>query len=301
VRVGLVLSHFGLGDQSYNDMQYNGLIEAYIKYDINASFRVPKSDSPADIKIAFDELINGEQCNLIIAGEAWVMKDLVLEYANKIQNVDFKVLDYHFADRPNIITALFAQEQGSYAAGYLAARFSRSGRIGFIGGVDVPIVKEFETGFDKGARRGRADALIHKTYISRLPDFSGFVSPKKGYDQAINMYEAGVDIIFAVAGTTGNGVIQAARERGRYVIGVDSNQDHLAPGTVLTSMMKRLDRAIISLVGLKIQGRLRGGIHNFTYANGGISLTEMEFTRKMIPGEILTGLRSVEQELGATE
>ena len=115
------------------------------------------------------------------------------------------------------------------------------------------------------------------------------------------MFDSGVDIIFSVAGTTGNGVIQAARERKRHVIGVDSNQDHLAPGTVLTSMMKRLDRAIVSLVAQKVAGTLRGGIHHFSYANGGISLTEMEFTRTNISPLILADLRRIEHELGAGE
>lgn len=301
VRVGLVLSHFGLGDQSFNDMQYNGLIEAWRRHEIEATFCVPESASTRDIRRAFEKLLHEEMCNLIIVGEAWLMKETVIELSGKNMSTDFIVFDYHILDRPNIITALFAQEEGSYSAGYLAARVSRSGRIGFIGGVDVPIVKEFETGFLRGARRARPDIRLESTYISRLPDFSGFVSPKKGHDHAVSMFDSGVDIIFSVAGTTGNGVIQAARERKRHVIGVDSNQDHLAPGTVLTSMMKRLDRAIVSLVAQKVAGTLRGGIHHFSYANGGISLTEMEFTRTNISPLILADLRRIEHELGAGE
>jgi basic membrane protein A len=112
---------------------------------------------------------------------------------------------------------------------------------------------------------------------------------------AKQMYAEGVDIIYAVAGATGNGIIQAARESDRYVIGVDSDQDHMAPGHVLTSMQKRLDIALVRLLEYRINGSLRGGIHRFDYRNGGISLTDMEYTKDLFPAGLLSDLGRVEQ------
>ncbi len=297
VRVGLVLSHFGLGDQSFNDMQYNGLIEAFRRFEIHTVFRVPKSETDADMRPVFEELINREQCNVIIAGEGFQMGPLVYELARKYPDVHFIVFEYKAGVVPNVVNAEFAQNEGSYAAGFLAARFSASKKIAFIGGVDIAVIKDFESGFRQGMSRGDPACMLVTEYVSRLPDYSGFYDPKKGYALARRLYSEGVDIIYAVAGGTGNGVIQAARETGKYVIGVDSNQDHMAPGQVLTSMMKRLDVAVLRLIELRIRGKLQGGVHRFDYRNGGVSLTEMEYTSKMLPSDLIRELHEIEKQI----
>lgn len=300
VRVGLVLSYFGLGDQSFNDMQYNGLIEAFRRFDIHAVFRVPRSNNDAETRPVFEELINREQCNVIIAGEGFQMGPLTYRLAKEHPDVYFIIFEYK--EGPvvrNVVNIEFAQNEGSYAVGFLAARFSASKKIALIGGVDIPVIKDFEAGFLQGIQRGDSSCRLVTEYVSRLPDLSGFSSPQKGYTLAKRLYSEGVDVIYAVAGASGNGVIQAARETGKYVIGVDSNQDHMAPGQVLTSMMKRLDVAILRLIELRIQGRLQGGVHRFDYRDGGISLTEMEYTSKMIPSDVIQALRTIEKQIAA--
>jgi len=297
VRVGLVLSHFGLGDQSFNDMQYNGLIEAYRRFDIHTVFRVPRSEADTDMRPVFDELIHREQCNVLIAGEGFQMGPLVYELAKKYPDVYFIVFEYKAGVLPNVINAEFAQNEGSYVAGFLAARFSVTKKIAFMGGVDIAVIKDFEAGFRQGMQRGEPSCQLVTEFVSRLPDYSGFYDPKKGYEMASRLYKEGADIIYAVAGGTGNGVIQAAREAGKYVIGVDSNQDHMAPGQVLTSMMKRLDVAVLRLIEMRIAGTLRGGVYRFDYKNGGVSLTEMEYTKKMFSEPLLRELRTLEKQM----
>ena len=297
VRVGLVLGHFGLGDQSFNDMQYNGLIAAYRKFDIKAVFRVLKDESEAGMLPVFEELIHRERCNVVIAGESFLMAPLVVKLAKKYPDVMFIMMDYRQATEPNIVSVEFAQNEGSYAAGFLAARVSDGRRIGFIGGVDLPVIKDFEIGFREGIAAGNALSLLETEFLTRLPDFTGFSDPKKGYAAAKKMYASGVDVIYAVAGASGNGIIHAAQEAGKYVIGVDSNQDHMAPGHVLTSMMKRLDVAVLRMIEARIAGTLKGGVYRSDYTDGGISLTEMEYSKEKIPAAVLRELRELEKKI----
>jgi basic membrane protein A len=222
---------------------------------------------------------------------------LVYELAKKYTDVDFIVFEYKNGEMPNVVNAEFAQNEGSYAAGFLAARFSASKKIAFIGGVNIAVIKDFESGFRQGMLRGDPSCTLISEYVSQLPDYSGFYDPKKGYEMARRLYEDGVDIIYAVAGGTGNGIIQAARTAGKYVIGVDSNQDHMAPGQVLTSMMKRLDVAVLRLIELRINGKLEGGVYRFDYRNGGVSLTEMEYTLKMFPAALIRELHEIEKQI----
>lgn len=297
LRVGLILSHFGLGDQSFNDMQYNGLIEAYRNSEIDAAFRVPASAAPEHVAPVFEDLVVTNRFNMIFVGEAFLMGDVALRCARRHPDVIFVLFDHARVDLTNVVSVEFAQDEGSHVAGFLASRVTKSRCIGFIGGVDVPVVQVFERYFRRGLDSGAAGCALATAYVSRLPDYSGFVNPKRGYELARDMYASGVDIIFSVAGTTGNGVIQAARDAGKFVIGVDSNQDHLAPGTVLTSMMKRLDRAVTRLIDLRLAGKLSGGAYRFAYGNGGVGLTEMEFTKDLVAPETLVAVRRLERDL----
>jgi basic membrane protein A len=135
-------------------------------------------------------------------------------------------------------------------------------------------------------------------YCTLLPDFSGFNSPEKGYEIANRMYSGGADILFNASGASGPGIIQAALEHQKYVIGTDANQDYLAPGFVLTSLMKRLDVSMIDICEKFIHGEFQG---NTTYEhgleNGGISLTPMEFTKEKIPPEVLEDLQRITEQI----
>ena len=297
VRVGLVLGRYGLGDQSFNDMQYNGLIAAYRRFSIKAVFRVVKDETEAGMQPVFEELIHRERCNVVIAGEAYLMSGLVIKLAKKYPDVMFVMMDYRLDSVPNVVSVEFAQNEGSYAAGFLAARVSGKTRIGFLGGVDLPVIKDFATGFREGVAAGNPAATVIEEYLTRLPDFSGFSDPKKGHAAALKMYADGIDVVYAVAGASGNGVIHAASETGKYVIGVDSNQDHMAPGRVLTSMMKRLDVAVLRLIEARIAGTLKGGVYRSDYRDGGISLTEMEYSRDRIPADLIRELRELEKKI----
>lgn len=279
LRVGLALGVFGLGDQSFNDMQYSGLVQAHASLPISACFRVPASNDEKDLESLFLKLIRDDRCRLIIVAEAYAMGGVVTRLARSHPEVFFVLMESAAVALSNVAATEFAQNEGSYLAGMLAGRVSKSGRIGFIGGVDILPVKDFLVGFEAGVRRVRPAARVEASFVSLVPDFSGFSNPKKGHAMATAQYASGVDVIYAVAGGTGIGVIQAAGESKKFAIGVDSNQDHLAPGHVLTSMMKRADVAVTNVIGLHLAGKLRGGrVYRFDSGNYGVGLTDFEYT-----------------------
>ena len=134
-------------------------------------------------------------------------------------------------------------------------------------------------------------------FVSTGDDFSGFSDPGRGAEMAAGMYASGVDIIFAAAGLTGNGIIRAAKQAGKYVIGVDADQDHMAKGHVLTSMMKRLDRAAFLEVTRIVQGEFRPGITYYSLSNGGVSLSPMKYTHHLIPDAVHEALKATESDI----
>jgi len=299
--IGLVLSPNGLGDMSYNDMQYNGLIEAYRRHDIEVRFRVPQIDTPAAITALCTDLIRTEGCTLLMAGEGVRMTPIFEKLALQHPRVMFALLGYQGKPIPNLVSSRFAQYEGSFVTGVLAARMAGQGGIAFIGGVNIPAIAEFSGGFVDGVRHARPGTAVTVRHISLYPDFSGFDNPQAGYSLARELYASGVNVIYGAAGASGNGIIQAAKESGKYVIGVDSNQDHMAPGNVLTSMMKRLDIAVVTIVERFLQGRLEGGaaLIDFGYQNGGVSTTDMAFVREKVSAPVLSEIRAIESAFAA--
>lgn len=294
--IGLVLSPNGLGDMSYNDMQYNGLIEAYRRHDIDVQFRVPQVDTPAAITKLCEDLVTKTGCRLLMAGEGVRMTPIFEVLAKKYPAVTFALLGYQGQPLPNLVSSRFAQYEGSFVTGVLAARMAQGRGIAFIGGVNIPAIAEFSGGFVDGVHHVDPRAGVLVRHISIFPDFSGFDNPQAGYRLARDLYAAGVSVIYAAAGASGNGIIQAARESGRFVIGVDSNQDHMAPGNVLTSMMKRLDIAVVTIVERFLQGTLKGGaeVISFDYSNGGVSTTDMAFVREQVSTPVMAEVRAIE-------
>lgn len=282
IKVGLALGYGGIGDQSFNDMQYNGLIEASRKLDIDITYIVPNNDTEEEMIRILEHLIEKEHVDLIITA-GFLMPKPISICSKKYPNKTFVIIDDEVKDHENVVSVMYAQNEGSFLAGALAAMKTKTNKVGFLGGVNIPVVKEFLAGYKQGASYINPKIKIDIRYCSQVPDFSGFTSPKTGYAIANKMYSGGVDIIYSVAGETGNGIILAAKDNKKFAIGVDSNQDHLAKGYVLTSMMKRMDRSVIDVCEKFVNGNLKGNqtiLYNIK--NGGITLTEMEFTSGIV-------------------
>ncbi len=296
-KVGLALGYGGIGDQSFNDMQYNGLIEASRLFKIDIAYRVPEKDDEASMINILRELADKEKCQVIITS-GYLMVTPVNVVSKEFPSIHFVLLDDKAEMLPNVTSVLYAQNEGSFVVGALAAKMSKTKKIGFIGGVDIPVIQSFLTGFKAGVKYADPTVKISVEFCSVLPDFSGFSDPDKGYGIAKKMYIQEADIIYSVAGGTGNGIIQCAKDHGEFVIGVDSDQDHLAKGYVLTSMMKRLDKTVIDICSRFISNKLPGAeVLIYNYKNGGISISEMKYTKDKIPSDTLKYIEDIQKKI----
>lgn len=295
-KIGLALSYAGIGDLSFNDMQYNGVIRALQLYDLEFSYTVPREDTEKGVHDAIKKLAD-ENCDLVFSG-GFLALEPIKKIAPKYKNTHFVILDEVSNKYDNVSYATYAQHEGSFVVGALAAMMSKSEKIGFIGGVDMKIIKAFLQGYKEGVSYIDKNKKVVVVYCSLYPDFSGYSSPNKGYEVANKLFKQNIDVLYSVAGGTGIGIIRAAKENKKYVIGVDADQDHLAKGYVLTSMMKRLDNTVVDMITKFMNNELKGNeVYRYNYANSGVSITSMKYTKDKIPQNILLKIRNIEKKI----
>lgn len=292
--VGFLAGGGGLGDQSYNDMTWIGLAKAREQYGIRLTY-APAEENDASRAEALDTLLSAGATVVVCNGAG--LLPMVKTVASQRPEITFIINDHLIQGYDNIVSTTFANHEGSFLAGVLAGAMTKTRRIGFIGGVRMCAIRSFHMGFTQGVRFANPEATVTTRYITEAGDYSGFSNPDAGYALADALYSQGVDIIYAVAGLSGNGVIQAARTHNRYVIGVDADQDHMARGLILTSMMKRLDRASLMEVEKILSRRFQPGESPYNLKNGGVSLSPMRFTRDMIPEAIHRQLKLAESDI----
>ena len=198
--------------------------------------------------------------------------------APEFPDTTWGIVDDSSVTAPNVHSIVFKEEEGSYLVGVAAALKSKSGNVGFIGGVNTPLIAKFEAGFIAGAKAVNAKIKVQSTYISNFPDFSGFNDPAKGYEAAKGMYENGADVVYAAAGGTGTGLHKAASELGKWSIGVDADEAtypaHSAyKKTILTSMLKRVDLGTRAFVADAVAGKKTAGVKVWGAKQGGVGYT----------------------------
>jgi basic membrane protein A and related proteins len=199
---------------------------------------------------------------------------------------------------PNVKSVLFKEHEGSFLVGMLAALASKSGKIGFIGGMDIPLIRRFACGYEQGIKHANARAELIQNMTGTTP--AAWNDPARGGELAKGQFDRGVDVVYAAAGGTGIGVLQAAKDRGKLAIGVDSNQNHLHPGTILTSMVKRVDLAAYESFkaakddawqpGLSVLGLKEGGVDWALDAHNAALVTpEMKAKVEAAKADIIAG------------
>lgn len=292
--VGMLTGIGGLGDQSFNDMIYAGIIRAKQEYGLKIIVQDLEKTDLAHEK-AMERLIDSN-VDIIIAG-GYNFQAVVDDYAKRYPDKYFIIHDAMIQGHPNVVSIYYNVMEGSFLAGVLAALMTQTKSVGFIGGVDVPIMHEFRSGFRAGVLHTRSDTVLYEKFASRSPDLSGFKNPDLGYLLAMEQYQKGVDIIYSAAGLTGNGVLQAARESGKFAIGVDSDQDHLAKGHVLTSMMKRLDVVTYRELSEIIGSRFKPGVKHYGLKDNGVGLSPMTYTRHLIPDSIIDTVETIRRRI----
>ena len=289
LKVGLVLDTGGPDDKSFNAAAVSGLNKAKAELGLDAASKYVESKSPADYKTNLTSLANAGYTVIVAVGNN--LQDALAEVAPQFPNVKFAIVDAKAPDLPNCAALNFKEEEGCFLAGFLAASMSQSHKIGFVGGQKIPLIEKFEAGYKAGARTADAKIVVLPSYTNNWEDQNA------GRSQADQQFGSGADIIFQAAGKGGLGVITAAEAKGKgyYAIGVDQDQDGIAPGRVLTSMVKHVDTTVYDTIKQVKDNKFSAGMHVFGLKENGVGLSEFKYTKNDISGPVMKRLETLKQ------
>ena len=297
-KVAMVIAQGGLGDQSYNDLAHAGLQKAGTDF---KNVTVQPIESPDPVGMGESLLRNAAKSgfDLVITLE-FSHQDVLNRVAPDYPNTTFAIVNTE-VKQPNVDSILFEEQQGSFLAGALAAMVSGNAKIpgsngkkiiGVIGGTKSVGIDKFIVGYQEGAKYIDPQVQVLSTYANNFGD------PALGKELALAQFEKGASIVYHVAGGTGAGVIQAAKEKGFFAIGVDTDQDGMAQGSVLTSMVKRVDIAVYDMVKRLSEGKLQKGVTlRYGLDVGGVGLSEMKYTRDKLPAEYLAKIEELKKKI----
>ncbi|HBN94983.1 MAG TPA: BMP family ABC transporter substrate-binding protein [Firmicutes bacterium] len=285
-RIGLIFAEGGLGDQSFNDAAYRGLMQAKDELGVDVVYV-----EPADIaemeehQRAYADL----DLDLIIV-IGFIHQSALVEVSADYPHINFAIVD-DVVDNPNVTSLVFEEHEGSFLVGVLAGLMSETNKVGFVGGMEVPLIRKFEVGFVEGAKYANPNVEVLVNYAGSFGD------PGRGRELAVSQNERGADIVYHAAGGTGSGVIDAAVANGFYAIGVDSDQDYMAPGIVLTSMVKRVDTAVFEVIKSVVDGTLEAGVRSFGIEDGGVGTSEFTYTKDLIPEAVFDAIEDARDKI----
>jgi basic membrane protein A len=266
LKVGLVFDIGGKGDKSFNDSASRGLAWAAADFVIKRIELEPGVMADREVNLRNLAMIGYD----LIIGVGFLFTDAIIAVADEFPDTKFAIVDGFIPDKPNVMSMLFPEPQGSFLVGMIAgmkAQEDGKDTVGFVGGMDIPLIHGFEAGYIAGVGYVYPECKILSAYAGDTP--IAFADPVKGKELALSQYDAGAWIIYHASGLTGAGVFEAAKERKRYVIGVDSNQNYMGyieetgENFGLTSMMKQVDVAVYLAIKAAVEGTFAGGIEVF--------------------------------------
>jgi basic membrane protein A len=240
----------------------------------------------------------------LVIGVGFIFSDDITKLAREYPDVSFACVDYALAvdDKGNVIpppanvAALkFREEEGSFLVGALAALVGKSKKVGFVGGMDIPLIHKFEAGYRAGVKQVCPDCQVIAQYAGVTPD--AFKNPGKGKELALSQYQSGVNVIFHASGSTGQGVFEAARVMNKLAIGVDADQYDEAPGHILTSMVKGVDASVFNAIERVQNKTFSGGVYSFGLAEGGVGYVYDDRNKSLIPDSVHTRIEQLKQEI----
>ncbi|MBA3671681.1 MAG: BMP family ABC transporter substrate-binding protein [Gemmatimonadaceae bacterium] len=300
VDIGVVFDLGGRGDKSFNDGAYLGAERAEKELGVHVRFIEPGEGSDRESGL---RLLAAEGMDLVV-GVGFIFTDDLAALAHEYPKTKFAGVDYSVAtdDKgkvippPSNLAALkFREEQGSFLVGALAALVGKSKKVGFVGGMNFPLIHKFEVGYIAGVKQVCPDCQVISQYAGVTPE--AFRNPGKGKELALSQYQQGVNVIFHASGSTGLGVFEAARQTNKLAIGVDADQFNEAPGYVLTSMVKGVDNAVFDAIKRVKEQRFAGGIYQYGLAEQGVGYVYDTNNEKLIPADVRARLEALRQEI----
>ena len=290
--VGLVFDIGGRGDKSFNDAAYAGLEKA--QQELGVTFTTLETNEGSDREAQLRQLAAGDA--KLVFGVGFLFTDDVLALAREFPNQKFACVDYTVDPNvtlpPNLVALKFREEEGSFLVGALSGLLTKTGKVGFVGGMEIPLIRKFQAGFTAGVKAVNPQAKVIVKYAGNTG--AAFKDPTKGKELALAEYHAGADIIFHASGSTGLGVFEAARELGKLAIGVDSDQYDEAPGVILTSMVKRVDTAVFDTIRDLQAGQWSGGVHEFGLKEAGVTWVYDDRNKALVPDAVKAQVDSLQ-------
>lgn len=271
----------GKFDKSFNEAAYNG-VQMFNK-ETGIKYRDFEPTNESQYEQAMRRLASRGSDIIIVVGFSFASP--LEKIAPDFPDTKFVIID-SVVDLPNVQSVVFKEHEGSFLVGMLAAMKSETGKVGFVGGMDIPLIRNFAWGYEQGVKYVNEKAEVIQNMTGTTP--AAWTDPIKGGELARSQYDRGADIIFAAAGRTGLGVLQAAKDTGRLAIGVDSNQNHIQPGSVLTSMVKRVDVAVYDALMAAKDGTWEGGVRSLGLAENGVDYALDEHNKDLISADMKT-------------
>ena len=280
-------------DKSFNEGVWNG---------------VQKFSEETGVKVAEFQITNETQreqamrrlvergATMVIAvgfSQADALDAVAADYPDR----QFAIIDVSWLDRPNLRQYVFKEHEGSYLVGIAAALASKTGKVGFVGGMDIPLIRKFHCGYLQGAKAAKADIEVFQAMTGTTP--AAWNDPTRASELAKGQMDRGADVVYHAAGRSGLGVIQAAADAGKLAIGVDSNQNGLAPGSVLTSMLKRVDVATYETLKDGLAGKFTAGIRSLGLAEDGVGWAQDEHNAGLLSDALKAAVETARTDIVA--
>jgi basic membrane protein A len=309
IKVGIVFDIGGKNDRSFNAAAWEGVRRA--EKDLDICLYDVEPGNPTSIEPAMRAF--AERNFDLIFGVGFAQGPIMQRVANDFPDIKFAIVDgvIFEADgktpKKNVASLVFREHEGSYLVGMIAASKSKTGVLGFVGGMDIPLIHRFAKGYEEGALSINPNAKFVVNYVG-VTD-GAWNNPGRGKELSLSQIEKGADVIFTAAGNSGLGTFDAVEQYGRnaqgeankFVIGVDSNQNGVKPGFVLTSMVKRVDNACYDVVKEVLGGKFEGGFHVFGLDKDGVAYAMDDYNKELIPADVIKRVEAAKQKIVAGE
>lgn len=286
----LIFDLGGKFDKSFNESAHNGA-QRWVE-ETGGGYNEVELQSEAQREQALRRFAENGNNPIVMVGFAF--GDALGQVAQDYPDTKFAIIDM-VVEAPNVRSVVFNEHEGSYLVGMLAAQASRSGTVGFIGGMDIPLIRKFACGYVQGVKAVNPDATVIQNMTGTTP--AAWNDPVKGSELTKAQIGQGADVIYAAAGGTGIGVLQTAADEGVYSIGVDSNQNYLHPGSVLTSMIKRVDNAVYE--AMTAGADLETGINVMGLANGGVGYALDKYNGRLITPDMMAAANDAADKIAS--
>ena len=280
----------GKFDKSFNEAAYNGAEK--FKKETGIGYAEFEITNDTQREQALRKL--AQRGATIIVGTGFAQAPAMKTVAAEFPKVKFVIID-DVVDLPNVQSVVFKEHEGSFLVGVLAAMASKTGKVGFVGGMDIPLIRKFECGYAQGVKYARPDAQVFDNMTGTTP--AAWNDPTKGGELAKSQFDRGADVVYAAAGGTGLGVYQAAKDAGKLAIGVDSNQNYIQPGTMLTSMMKRVDLATYNAFKTAQDGTWKPGLQELGLKEEGVGWAFDDNNKPLITADMQAKVEAAKKDI----